>query len=160
MARPQPAGPPPAGGGRFAGAAVRMTRRAVDVAVQPADRLTFAVPDHAGGTLWQGGWLRRLNPDDLVLVDGDAPYDYRSGAGLISVVHVEPVALGVPRAVARTAAPRLRDSPLHDLARNHVRALAGTAFPPEPTPPVGDIGTATSLLLAALLLSCGDGTER
>lgn len=140
---------------RFDGSAVRMTRRAVDVAVQPLERLTFAVPGCGGGTLWQGGWFRRLSPDDLVLVDINAPYDYRAGPGPISVVHVDPVALGVSAAVARTAAPRLRASPLHDLTRDHIHTLAGITHPPDPLPAVCDVGVATSLLLAALLLSCG-----
>ncbi|WP_157017994.1 hypothetical protein [Cryptosporangium arvum] len=144
---------PAAGVYRYEGSALRMTRRAADVAAQPTDRLTFAVPGSPGSTLWQDGRLRPLHADDLVLIDDATPFDYRGGEGSLCAVHVSRVALGVSAEQTHAAASHLRDSPLHDLARDHVRALGRIAAAAGGRS-LGDVGRATALLFSALLLSC------
>ena len=140
---------------RYDGSAVRVTRRARDVAEHPTPWMLFAVPGTAGGTLRQGGSVRQLSSDELVLVDADAPYDYRSGEGRRSAVRVAAAALPVGAGDIRAAAPLLRRSPLHDLVRDHICSLAGMVDPPVDTHTCDDVDRATNLLLLALLISCG-----
>jgi len=140
---------------RYDGSAVRVTRRARDVADHPTPWMLFAVPGTAGGTFRQGGSTRRLSSDELVLVDAGAPYDYRSAEGGRSAVRVAATALPVGAEDIRAAAPLLRHSPLHDLVRDHICSLAGMVDPPADTHTRDDVDRATSLLLLALLVSCG-----
>lgn len=133
----------------YDGSAVHVTRRAEDVAAGRVDRLLLGVPGSSGGTLWQAGTLFRLSPGDLVLVDDGAPYDYRAGEGSRAVVRVARADLGMTPDQVRAAATRLRGSPLHDLVRDHVRALAALDVSLDP-----GLAQATWRLCTALLLSC------
>ncbi|TYP88993.1 hypothetical protein [Blastococcus xanthinilyticus] len=145
--------------GRYAGSAVRLTRRDADVQAWPADRLAFVVPGCAGSTLWQDGRLRRLDADALALVDVGAPYDYRGRPGVLSVVQLDLLTSGTTAQGARAAAPRLDRSSLYELARDHVRSLAASALPGMQLAALDDLGTATARLLSALLLSCGSAAD-
>lgn len=143
---------------RYDGSAVRVTRRALDVVADPSGWLNFAVSAYGGSTFWQRGWLRQLQPGELVMVDVGSPYDFRSVGGSCSVVQTDPFSLGVTTAQARAAALHLRDSPLHDLTRDHVRALADVSCPATPDPDaVSAVAMATTRLLGALVISCGPG---
>lgn len=144
---------------RYDGSPVRMTRRAIDVSTAPTTRVSFAVPARDGGTLWQDGWLRRLLADDLVLIDLGIPYDHRSNGGTWHAVQSDLGALGVSAAQTRAAAHRLRTSPLHDLVRDHIRALAAATCPgpadsAEHRSALEAVDSATRQLLEALVTSC------
>jgi AraC-like protein len=116
--------------------------------------LSFVVPGSDGATLWQARRLTLLSAGDLVLVDLDAAYDYRSRPGALSAVQVDARALGLTAGQAGAVAPLLRTSALHDLARDHVQALAAAVVSLADVPVLDDLGAATVGLLSALLLSC------
>jgi hypothetical protein len=149
---------PGVGAWRHDAAPLRVTR-AADGIPDGSARLSFVVPGSPGATLWQARRFSSLAAGDLALVDLAAPYDYRSRPGVLSVVQVDSDALGVTAGQAAAAVPLLCTSPLHDLVRDHVRALAAVVGSLPDVAVLDDLGAATVHLLSALLLSCAPGAR-
>jgi AraC-like DNA-binding protein len=69
--------------------------------------------------------------------------------------------LGLPEDLVRAAAPRLAESPLHDLVHEYLRRLAASAGELAGSPAAGAVGAATVELVRALLISAaGDDPLR
>ena len=83
-----------------------------------------------------------------VLLDG------RGGSRAFQVPYDQ---LGLPVDVVRAAGPRLRASPLYELVRDHLVRLAGLADVMAADPGAAALGTATTELVRALLVSAADG---
>jgi AraC-like DNA-binding protein len=68
--------------------------------------------------------------------------------------------LGLPEDLVRSAAPRLAASPLHDLVREYLRGLAGSAGELAGSSAAASVGTATVELVRALLISAAEDDRR
>ncbi|MCF6744244.1 helix-turn-helix domain-containing protein [Blastococcus sp. KM273128] len=95
-------------------------------------------------------------PRQLMLSDLTAPYEFSwvdSGGSRAFQIPYDRLAL--PRDVVRRAGPRLRASPLHGLVRDHLVRLAADADGLAADPGAAALGTATTELVRALLVSAG-----
>ena len=128
---------------------VRTTRPVVALAVQP----------HGQGRFAQFGRDQLVGPRDLMLSDLTAPYSFSwSGTGGSRAFQLHYDQLGLSVDVVRRASGRLRASPMHDLVRDHLRRLARSAADLAADPGAAALGTATTELVRALLVSAaGDG---
>ncbi|MGY1640070.1 helix-turn-helix domain-containing protein [Geodermatophilus sp. SYSU D00703] len=128
------------------------TDRHVRMASTPV--VALAVQSSGIGEFSQFGTDRLVHAGELMVNDLAEPYAFSwSGSGGSRAFQVPTEALGLPAGVVRAAAPRLRASPLHDLVRDHLVHLAGDAGRVAADPGAAAVGTATTELVRALLLS-------
>lgn len=120
--------------------------------------IALALPTRSRNRMtWDGGH-RLLDPGDLLLVDLAASYEYGwNGVGDSYAFQVDLDQLAVSMDDVRRAAPRLPESPLYLLVRDHIARVTGQA--PELAGDVGaaELGRATVELMRALILSAGGG---
>jgi hypothetical protein len=114
------------------------------------------------GEFAQLGHEQLVQGSDLMLVDLTAPYTFgcatRGGSRAFLVSYDQ---LGLPVDVARSATPRLRSSPLHDLVRSHLRWMCASARELSADPGAAALGSATVELVRALIVSAaGDEARR
>jgi len=96
-------------------------------------------------------------PRQLMVNDLTEPYDFSWGdSGGSRAFQIPYDRLALPRDVVRRAAPRLRRSPLHDLVRDHLVQLAADADRLAADAGAAALGTATTELVRALLVSAAD----
>jgi AraC-like DNA-binding protein len=94
---------------------------------------------------------------DLQLVDLTSPFDFVAWpASTAQALYVDAAQLGLPVDVVRAAAPRLRNSPLHDLTRDHLGHLRRVADTVDGSRTAALLGTATVELVRALLASAAE----
>ena len=94
---------------------------------------------------------------ELMLSDLTAPYEFSwSGIGGSRAFQIPYDQLALPGDVVRAAAPRLRASPLHDLVRDHLEWLVDHADVLAEDPGATALGTATTELVRALIVSAAD----
>ncbi len=138
-----------------------MTRRAPHLRVAAPERISLALHGPASGSMTQQDVTRVLAAGEMLLVDLTAPYDYWFSAGDSSSFQIDYDDLNIPVPVARTAAARLRESPLYDLVRDHLGQLCRDAEVLS-LPPAGPaVRRATTQLIRALIVSAADeGTLR
>jgi AraC-like DNA-binding protein len=128
------------------------TDRHVRMAGPPV--VALAVQSSGVGAFSQFGTDRLVHAGELMVNDLAEPYAFSwSGSGGSRAFQVSAEQLGLPAAVVRAAAPRLRASPLHDLVRDHLVHLAREADRIAGDPAAGTVGTATTELARALLVS-------
>ena len=100
--------------------------------------------------------VRREN--ELHLLDLTSPYETRwRGSQATVALLADYESLGLPVDLVRGVIPRLRMSPLHDLAMNHVRDLPDIARRTPPGPTLNMLGSATTDLIRALIASVEPG---
>jgi AraC-like DNA-binding protein len=97
---------------------------------------------------------------DLQLVDLTSPFDFLARpASSAQALYVDLDQLGLPVDVVRAAAPRLRNSPLHDLTREHLGHVRRLADAVEGTRAAALLGAATVELVRALLASAAEAPQ-
>ena len=150
---------------RHEGSAMWMSRRAEHIESAPAERLSLGIPGTAGGVWMQQGIARPMRVGDLVPVDLTSPYDLRFADGGRDAVQMDIADLSVTVDQVRAASGRLEASPVHGLARDHLRLLcrdaAGIAGSPGGV--VRDVWSATAHLVSALIVTAvadGGGPAR
>jgi AraC-like DNA-binding protein len=132
----------------------RLVRTPRHVRVESPQVVALAVQTRAVARFHQFGSDQLVAPGRLMLTDLTAPYDFSwSGAGGSRAFQVPVEQLGLPIAVVRAAAPRLAASPLHDLVRDHLERLARDGDVLAAGPGAAALGTATTELVRALLVS-------
>jgi AraC-like DNA-binding protein len=116
--------------------------------------VALAVQPHGQGQFSQFGKDQLVGGDDLMLSDLTAPYEFAwTGTGGSRAFQIPYDQLALPAEVVRKAAGRLRASPLHDLVVQHLRGLARSADELAVDPGATALGTATTELIRALIIS-------
>jgi AraC-like DNA-binding protein len=137
---------------------VRTTRH-VRMAGPPV--VALAVQVDGIGEFSQFGVDQRIGTGRLMVSDLTAPYTFSwAGAGGSRAFQIPYDQLGLAPEVIRTAAPRVRRSPLHDLVRLHLRRVAADADRLADDAAATALGTATTELVRALLVSVGSAGRR
>jgi AraC-like DNA-binding protein len=109
----------------------------------------------------QFGHRQRVPPGALMLNDLSTVYDVGwSGVGGSQSLHVGYDRLGLPHDLVRRAAPNIRSSPIHDLVRDHLRYLRAHGARLREDPGLAALGTATTDLLRALVVSAAGDESR
>jgi AraC-like DNA-binding protein len=137
----------------------RLVRTTRHLRLEAPPVVALAVQPHGQGRFTQFGRDQLVGPHDLMLSDLTAPYTFSwAGTGGSRAFQVQYDQLGLPVDVVRRASGRLRASPMHDLVRDHLRRLARSAADLAADPGAAALGTATTELVRALLVSAaGDG---
>jgi AraC-like DNA-binding protein len=121
--------------------------------------VTVAVQSRGVGQISRFGADQMVHAGELMLSDLTAPYVFSwTGGGGSWAFQVSYDQLGLPADVVRTAGPRLRGSPLYELVRDHLVQLARLADVMAADPGAGALGTATTELVRALLVSAAGRT--
>lgn len=116
--------------------------------------VALAVQSRGTGRFSQFGSDAEVATGSLMVSDLTAPYAFSwAGVGGSRAFQVPYEQLGLPPEVVRAAAPRLRSSPLHDLVRDHLQQLFARADELSADPGAAALGTATTDLVRALLVS-------
>ncbi|MGY1692029.1 helix-turn-helix domain-containing protein [Geodermatophilus sp. SYSU D01105] len=138
----------------------RLVRDDRHVRMESTPVVALAVQSRGVGEFSQFGTDRLVGAGELMVNDLAEPYAFSwSGTGGSRAFQVPAERLGVPAAVVRAAAPRLRASPLHDLVRDHLVRLTRDADRIAGDPGAAAVGTATTELVRALLVSAA-GPDR
>lgn len=97
----------------------------------------------------------------LQLVDLTSPFAFLSGAASSAqALYVDNAQLGLPVDVIRRAAPQLRNSPLHDLTRQHLEHVRKIADTVHSDRDAAMLGGATIELVRALLASAAESPSQ
>jgi AraC-like DNA-binding protein len=116
--------------------------------------VALAVQSSGAGRFSQFGADSVVPAGSLMVNDLTAPYAFSwSGSGGSRAFQVPYEQLGLPAEVVRAAAPRLLHSPLHDLVRDHLQRMVAAADELSTDPGAAALGTATTQLVRALLVS-------
>jgi AraC-like DNA-binding protein len=135
----------------------RLVRTDRHVRMEGPQVVALAVQSSGVGQFSQFGQDSLVAPGELMVSDLTAPYQFSwAGTGGSRAFQIPYDHLGLPHDLVRVAAPRLRRSPLHDLVRNHLRALAGRSEELSPASGAAALGRATVELVRALLVSAAD----
>lgn len=138
----------------------RLVRTPKHVRMEAPAMVALAVQPHGQGRFSQFGREELVGADDLMLSDLTAPFSFSwSGFGGSRAFQIPYERLALPVDVVRTAAGRLRASPMHDLVLQHLRWLDSSADALSADPGAATLGTATTELVRALLVSAA-GDER
>lgn len=139
----------------------RLVRTARHVRMASPPVVALAVQVEGTGTFSQFGVDQRIAAGRLMVNDLTAPYTFAwAGAGGSRAFQIPYDQLGLPAEVIRTAASRVRRSPLHDLVRQHLRRLASDADLLADDAAATALGTATTELVRALLISAAAADDR
>ena len=132
----------------------RLVRTPKHVRMEAPAVVAIAVQPHGQGRFTQFGRDQLVGAGDLMLSDLTAPYSFSwEGTGGSRAFQVPYEQLAVPVDVVRRAAARLPASPLYDLVLRHMRRLVRSADELAADPAAAILGTATTELLRALLVS-------
>ena len=132
----------------------RLVRTARHVRQEDPPVVALAVQSRGLGEFTQFGADQPVGTGELMLNDLRAPYAFSwSGRGGSRAFQVPSDQLGLSPDVVRAAAPRLRASPLHDLVRDHLVRMVRDADRLSHDPASANLGTATTELMRALLVS-------
>jgi AraC-like DNA-binding protein len=116
--------------------------------------VALAVQSRGVGHFSQFGADQLVHSGDLMLSDLTAPYVFSwTGSGGSCAFQVPYDQLGLPADVVREAGPRLQASPLYELVRDHLVRLGRLADVMAADPGAAALGTATTGLVRALLVS-------
>jgi len=138
----------------------RLVRTPRHVRMEAPAVVAIAVQPHGLGRFSQLGRDQLVGADDLMLSDLTAPYSFSwTGTGGSRAFQIPYEQLALPVDVVRKAAGRLRASPMHDLVLQHLRWLDQWADALSADPGAATLGTATTELVRALLVSAA-GDER
>jgi AraC-like DNA-binding protein len=132
----------------------RLVRTPRHVRQEDPPVVALAVQSTGLGRFTQFGTDHEVRAGELMLNDLRSPYAFSwTGAGGSRAFQVHSEHLGLPPDVVRAAAPRLQASPLHDLVRDHLVRMARDADRLTADPAAATLGTATTELVRALLVS-------
>jgi AraC-like DNA-binding protein len=138
----------------------RVVRRPRHLRGGGEEKISLAIQLTGRGSLTH----RDLSPartGDLQLVDLTSPFEFTAWpASATQVVYIDVAQLGLPVDVIRTAAPRLRNSPLHELTRAHLGHLRQVADAVETGPSAAMLGVATVELVRALIASAAESRHQ
>lgn len=116
--------------------------------------VALAVQARGIGQFSQFGADQLVHSGELMVSDLTVPYVFSwTGGGGSCAFHVPYDQLGLPADVVEAAGPRLRASPLYELVRDHLVRLVGLADVMAVDPGAAALGTATTELVRALLVS-------
>lgn len=139
----------------------RLVRTARHVRMAGPPVVALAVQVAGTGEFSQFGTDQRIGTGRLMVSDLTAPYTFAwTGNGGSRAFQIPYDQLGLAPEVIRTAAPRIRRSPLHDLVRLHLRRLSSDADRLADDAAATALGTATTELVRALLVSVASGDDR
>ncbi|MGY1633793.1 helix-turn-helix domain-containing protein [Geodermatophilus sp. SYSU D01186] len=132
----------------------RLVRTPRHVRQEDPPVVALALQSSGLGRFTQFGTDQEVRAGELMLNDLRVPYSFSwSGSGGSRAFQVPSEQLGLSPDVVRAAAPRLRASPLHDLVRDHLVGLTRDAGRLTADPAAATLGTATTELVRALLVS-------
>lgn len=132
----------------------RLVRTPRHLRMESPPVVALAVQSSGVGRFTQFGEQSLVPARELMLSDLTAPYEFSwEDTGGSRAFHVPYDLLGLPPEVVRAAAPRLPGSPLHDLVRDHLVRLTGSADRLSADPGATSLGSATVELVRALLVS-------
>jgi AraC-like DNA-binding protein len=138
----------------------RLVRTPRHLRMEAPATVALAFQPHGLGRFSQFGVDQLVGPEDLMLNDLTAPYEFAwSGAGGSRAFQISYEQLALPVDVVRRAGGRLRASPLHGLVRAHLHYLMDRADELAADPSSAALGSATVELVRALLVSAA-GDER
>ena len=132
----------------------RLVRTPRHVRRESPPALALAVQSRGVGRFSQFGADQLVHSGELMVSDLTAPYVFSwTGSGGSCAFQVPYDQLGLPADVVRAAGPRLPTSPLYELVRDHLVRLVGLADVMDADPGAAALGTATTELVRALLVS-------
>ena len=138
----------------------RLVRTPRHVRRESPPAVALAVQSRGVGQFSQFGADQPVHCGELILSDLTAPYVFSwTGSGGSCAFQVTYDQLGLPADLVRAAGPRLRASPLYELVRDHLVRLAGLADVMAADPGAAALGTATTELVRALLVSAAGRQE-
>ncbi len=137
---------------RAVGGAARFRRSARQLALAGPARVGIALQLGSRGFLTAPGVEMITEPGHLYIADQTRTFDHRwDGNGGAKAFVVGYDELGLPIDLVRTAASRLRHSPVYNLFRSHLSGLCHHDGDLPPGPAQAMVGAATTELLRALL---------
>ena len=132
----------------------RLVRTPRHVRRESPPAVALAVQARGVGRFSQFGADQLVHSGELMVSDLTAPYVFSwTGSGGSRAFQVPYDQLGLPADVVRAAGPRLPASPLYELVRDHLVRLVGLADVMAADPGAAALGTATTELVRALLVS-------
>jgi AraC-like DNA-binding protein len=132
----------------------RLVRTPKHVRMEAPAIVAIAVQPHGQGRFTQFGRDQLVGAGDLMLSDLTAPYAFSwEGTGGSRAFQIPYDQLALPVDVVRRAGGRLPASPLYDLVLRHLRHLVRSADDLAADPAAATLGTATTELVRALLVS-------
>jgi AraC-like DNA-binding protein len=135
----------------------RLVRTPKHVRMEAPAVVAIAVQPHGQGRFSQFGRDQLVGAGDLMLSDLTGPYSFSwEGTGGSRAFQIPYDQLAIPVDVVRSAAGRLPASPLFDLVLRHLRRLVRSADELAADPAAAGLGTATTELVRALLVSAAD----
>jgi AraC-like DNA-binding protein len=138
----------------------RLVRTPKHVRMDAPAVVAIAFQPHGQGRFSQFDRDELVGPYDLMLSDLTAPYSFSwTGTGGSRAFQVPYEQLALPVDIVRKAAGRLPASPLHGLVHDHLRRLSRSADDLSADAGAAALGTATTELVRALLVSAA-GDDR
>ncbi|UOY03742.1 helix-turn-helix domain-containing protein [Blastococcus sp. PRF04-17] len=135
----------------------RLVRTPKHVRMQAPAVVAIAVQPHGLGRFSQFGRDQLVGVADLMLSDLTAPYTFSwTGSGGSRAFQIPYDRLALPVDTVRRASGRLPASPLFSLVRAHLHRLARAAPTTADDPGAASLGTATTELVRALLVSAAE----
>ncbi|WP_152538064.1 helix-turn-helix domain-containing protein [Williamsia sp. D3] len=131
------------------------TRRQIDAG--PGDMLAIAMHERCIGKQEQFGSQVRVSPNELMVMDLNSAYTYElEGGGASRCLHVPIELLGLRQEMIRSAASRLRASPLYEMVATQLSEMTvkGDVLSTSPAAPV--LGESSIELTRTLLVSAYD----
>ena len=143
------------------GSGSRFRRSIRQLALAGPARVGIALQLGSRGFLTAPGVDMITEPGQLYIADQTRAFDHRwDGPGGTKAFVVGYDELGLPVDVVRTAAPRLRHSPVYNLFRSHLSGLCEHDGDLPPGPARAMVGAATTELLRALLTTAAGHDTR
>jgi len=139
----------------------RLVRTPKHVRMEAPAVVALAVQPHGLGRFSQFGRDQLVRDGDLMLSDLTAPYSFSwTGTGGSRAFQIPYDQLALPVDVVRRAGGRLPASPMYGLVVEHLRRLVRSADELATDPGAAILGTATTELVRALLVSAAADERR
>jgi AraC-like DNA-binding protein len=133
---------------------ISVVRTAKSVRSAPCDFVAIAQHGVGAGQLTTESTTRTVRSGQTVLCDVTQPFEYSwRGRGGTRTLQVPIDELAVPTDVVRRAGEHLASSPLYGLVSRHIHDMATDAETLSATAVAGSLGTASTELIRALILS-------
>ena len=135
----------------------RLIRTPRQIDTGPGDMLAIAMHEKCIGKQEQFGTQVKVLPNELMVMDLNSAYTYElEGGGASQCLHVPVDSLGLRHEMIRSAASRLRASPLYDMITTHLSEMTARADALTTSPAAPVLGETSIELTRTLLVSAYD----
>ncbi|WP_107657446.1 helix-turn-helix domain-containing protein [Nocardia suismassiliense] len=131
----------------------KMVRTPKQIRNSPGSALIVSVPLRSTSRLIQADTQHEIGPDQLMLIDLDAPFELDWRCGPVLSLFVPRDKLDLSGDTIRAALNQPQRSPLHRLVARHIVLTAESADPLESDPGAPVLGDACAEMVRALLIS-------